>query len=1341
MKKQRQEAVNMLGKQTNNQGFFAVPAPGPVHVDGEFGDWDLSGQIESYANAETKDVFSVKTAAMWDAQSLYLAFDWRDPYPMESRFHPARDSGRGWMSDSVQLRVLADGHASWITLWDYAGERPVVQIVYLNRQGGQLAPRAGEGGELLFYKDTPGEIVLGPGVEMAYKKAADGKGFTQEVRLPWTLLFEGPYSPKAGDAIRLGLEFHFGSEGGGDRPIHSYSDNVRPGTGMRSFFWTNADNWGDLTLADAPLREKRVYLEEIREAEGIPLRCEVETGAKTFTIVLNGKDGQRVRNVAGGLPVEKYKVGEKNGKTTVEVYWDGLDESGRPVPPGEYVLAGVTAKGIEGYFESAFYNPGTPPWKTANTRGAWGADHTLIQRLAAAGDGMAVCCRFAEGGYGTFLLETTGERRFQKRWSEIRGTDAVAANARYIFTIPNDWSASGVELLRLNAADGSFAPFVRDGRELPMPYRLADLFGEKHPPAVTALAAASNLLLMRCGDGTIRSVDAESGTLKRVYPLGRAAQLSSSTAKSGIALDEGGNVSADAMTTDGRNVYYALKRRIYKLDLETGRQEETGFNAAQIPSALALDGAGNLYIADAGDAQQIIKCAPDGRELMRIGTPGGRAYGGKYDRHGLRTPIAVAVDAKGYIWAAEECHAPRRLSVWAPDGTFYHEFIGNCGYAGQGTVIHNQDGDKAFAEYVELRRSAASGQWEAENVMYDPDPRGGLAFPPGDTPFDSGSMFYSWASGEKREYFATLGWPNRPEFFLMMKKGERWIPAAGIATVASLLSLFGGEHGRQLVRLPEGEWAENDPADYVFWNDYNMDGYVTRDECVILPALKKSLDDGCALPVSNQCVRSAAPYEVCSSGMVSAEDLSFHLTRREKEGRRVPCLLRPTAFRADGVPVYLPEGVTPLRVDYQLVASAVSIPGKNLTAAFIQQEGKTYVAGLRKDDGKVFWKYLSPYHEVHGSHAAPISRPGLLIGCLKIAGYAEGCGDSDVLMVRGNMGEDYYLTTDGMYIDAFMQDSRLPGPAFPDNEAEMKKVSLARFPGRGEHFSGRLTRHDDGVVRCHGGLPACEAGNVIRIEGLEHVKHIAPVPFRLTPEEAAEIQRSVQDGAAQPQKKEALRAFPAKHPFAWENVPGYTIQKDGLPAKGMVCLAYDAENLYLRYTLSGIRWVNGGNEWRALFKTGDCVDFQCSPAANRRTAPAPGDFRVLIAPFKGENAVVLMRQVEERKAFDPAESYKYSSPVMDVRFDTVRLLREAQARVQKIKDGVRVEAALPWKALGITSPTQGTRLTGDAGFIVADQAGRANSARVYYYNEKTNLVNDQGGEARISPEEFGEIAF
>ena len=51
-------------------------------------------------------------------------------------------------------------------------------------------------------------------------------------------------------------------------------------------------------------------------------------------------------------------------------------------------------------------------------------------RLAAAGDGMVVCSQFAEGGYGTFLLNTDGEQVFRKRWSEKRGTNAAAAEMK-----------------------------------------------------------------------------------------------------------------------------------------------------------------------------------------------------------------------------------------------------------------------------------------------------------------------------------------------------------------------------------------------------------------------------------------------------------------------------------------------------------------------------------------------------------------------------------------------------------------------------------------------------------------------------------------------------------------------------------------------------------------------------------------------------------------------------------------------------------------------------------------------------------------------------------------------
>jgi len=46
------------GRQTQNEGFFAVPAKSPVTVDGKLDEWDLSGQIWSYADSSVRDSFS-----------------------------------------------------------------------------------------------------------------------------------------------------------------------------------------------------------------------------------------------------------------------------------------------------------------------------------------------------------------------------------------------------------------------------------------------------------------------------------------------------------------------------------------------------------------------------------------------------------------------------------------------------------------------------------------------------------------------------------------------------------------------------------------------------------------------------------------------------------------------------------------------------------------------------------------------------------------------------------------------------------------------------------------------------------------------------------------------------------------------------------------------------------------------------------------------------------------------------------------------------------------------------------------------------------------------------------
>jgi len=151
------------------------------------------------------------------------------------------------------------------------------------------------------------------------------------------------------------------------------------------------------------------------------------------------------------------------------------------------------------------------------------------------------------------------------------------------------------------------------------------------------------------------------------------------------------------------------------------------------------------------------------------------------------------------------------------------------------------------------------------------------------------------------------------------------------------------------------------------------------------------------------------------------------------------------------------------------------------------------------------------------------------------------------------------------------------------------------------------------------------------------------------------------------------------------------------------------------------------------------VDFQCSPTGNRKSDAADGDFRLLIAPFEGKDAVVLMKQRDSKA--DLSDAYIYSSPVMEVRFDSVRKLDGITPEVTADSDGVKVKVSVPWNMLGMTPPQFGEALTGDIGMIAADAEGKSNAVRIYRNNTCTNLVSDQPGEAILHPEAFGEIRF
>jgi hypothetical protein len=84
----------------------------------------------------------------------------------------------------------------------------------------------------------------------------------------------------------------------------------------------------------------------------------------------------------------------------------------------------------------------------------------------------------------------------------------------------------------------------------------------------------------------------------------------------------------------------------------------------------------------------------------------------------------------------------------------------------------------------------------------------------------------------------------------------------------------------------------------------------------------------------------------------------------------------------------------------------------------------------------------------------------------------------------------------------------------------------------------------------------------------------------------------------------------------------------------------------------------------------------------------------------------------------------------------VALAPEVKVATGKAGGGYFVEAAIPWKLLGI-EPKSGLRLKGDVGLLFGDAAGTQTIARHYWSNQNTNLVNDIPGEADLTPKLWG----
>lgn len=1260
---------------TDNHVLRAVPVPAVVTIDGDLAEWDASGRIPICSNLALFGVSSAWVMMMYDHEALYVGVDWCDPTPMVNAYDPDLDIDRRkcFHSDSLQLHFRTDRESKLIGWWHSGSKRAAA--VALDGWAPWTAP--------VIYR-TP----LTAGAEEGFRRKPDGSGYTQELRIPWQLIAARAYV--AGESFACMIDLVWGPDSGKGWPDNHMMDLVAPGAQHGGWFWEVERIYGQVALLPAgrladPVAQPTLAARQPTAA--IPVRAVLPDAAATHvSLVISDGAGKRVRTLPGNRSVAGHRV--PGSPEQVEDAWDGLDDHGRLVAPGRYRISGLSRGGITATYEQSFYNPGTPPWPTADGTGAWGADHTPPSCVAAAGDGVVIAWAGVEGGSGLIGVDSKG----RKRWGDPQGGRVLAADAENAYYILDDSWSGKKGLGRIDHRTGVYRPWMIDGRP-DMPVDPARLVGAPAPGEVVGMALHDGRLFLTFASGELAEFEAASLRLIRRLPLPGAGP---------IAVDRAGRL------------HVLLAGQPHLVDPVSGAATRIAAEGLADGQAITLDAAGDLLIYDQGPDRQIKTFTPSGRLLRVIGKPGGRALRGPFDPLTLNAVASLAVDARGRIWSVERSELPRRVTVWEPDGRLHHDYVGNTAYAACGTYLHDQDPTLAYDMALEFLRDGASRGWRLHEVMWAPDPArgerlavsGGLATP---------QRLRNSASGSAHEYLFTHADWGETGVTLFLRRADGWKPVCFIGLVGHL---SGRLEGGTVAVAPAGEFSGLGGLDGVMWNDRNGDGIAQRSECEIMPSAGR-----------------ASMARTCGWGTRIADDLSIYVNG--------VVVYRPLGFAADGAPSYGMAGMQRLAV----TDSGDLLPlDRERTLVVLSDTGyggESYMRGLEYGTWRELWRYPSHAHGVHGSHHAAMPSPGEMIGALKIIGSASLRQGGTVVAVRGNLGQDFLMTADGLYVAELFSDCRLPTPSLPQEEQALAGKRVDDRSEGGEPFNGWFGRHDDGVVRICSGMPRT-AAMVCRVDGLDTLRRFTggEIEVDLATLVRAEGVRAAGAAAAAARRRASIHHVTTAPVIDgdlgdWKDATAEAIQHAGSSERAAFRLGWDERHLYLAFEVEDASpWRNQGRDPQRLFKTGDAVDLQFATDPAATGGPGAAHCRLLLAPFAGSAACVLMRPVDP--SAPPALAAVYRSPVGERRFDRVEVLASAVVAVRSGSSRYVIEAAVPLAALGWT-PVPGSVLRGDAGFISSDSDGLNNVARTYWSNPATNLVNDLPTESWFEPAAWGEF--
>jgi hypothetical protein len=1252
-----------------NTELVAVPAPGKVSVDGDLGDWDLSGTIYSCPDTQTyAELGAVRSAAMYDADGLYLSFRWVDPTPMANQVDPDEPGkhDRGWASDSVQIRIFNETEVH-ITAWYYAGgDKPAMYVHFGPGGGPNQKPELSAG--------------LAQGAKMAFRRNKDGKGYTQEIFLPWELLSSSGKVYNAGDEFSLGLHFNWGGRDNRSWRELEWQDVVaNPGKVNRLFFWQDRSAWGKIKFSPAgnlKLEPRPWELPatgptgpDLSTVGSVPLEYELAADARV-TLVIEDQDGKRVRNLISAFPRAKGKHTE---------LWDCLDDRGKPVAPGAYRWRGLVNPGIDVRYKAHMMPHTNPPWRNAEGTGGWGADHTAPTGVAAHGDRVFLLYEGAESGSALIACDLKGN----KLWghgSSFQGGGLVITACGELAESADDtdiYYAAKDHVMRIDPKTGKARAFATGAKQLDFPPEL--------PP--TGIVRRGNLLYVAC-TSVLRVFDlATDQPVREIKTIPNLA---------GLAVDKQNRllaVSGDAVVI---------------VDPDTGATQPLVAGGLDKPRGLAVAADGTLYVINGG-TQQVFAYSAKGKLRRKIGTEGGRPAVGPWDRQGMRNPSGVAVDGQGDLWVAEHDVIAKRLSKWSRAGKNLGEWFGPTPYGGDGIVDH-RDPSRVLCGGLEFKVNY-------EDSSAHPIYSHLLGMEAGQPA--AADMIVNGTFWHRQGFTMTYGGHDYLAYdrgLLCIRRGKAWVPCAAIGYVRNTVAATG---------------------DQALWSDRNDNGKVDDNEIVTLPDVKYAAEGAMqwGIPWSRHDLSTLRPVQHSTTS-------SIRFTPAEFTKSGVPIFdarsvskvdyaygVAPVDVDADTMVAFYEQSQVP-----GLVEQLRNRPEGDLSGIKGYDRAGKLVWTYPQPFSGVHGCFKAPLPTM----------PGDVIGTIYMMGTADmGKDIGTILCFNGYYGPRYLFTTDGLFVQALFKDGRqMPRtvdktvPGMLVNDMSPGSESFAGTFSRaddGEVFLASTL-----------GGPMCVVMNVEGLDKLRRLpqKSLAATAEQIAQGQELRAAYAARQGAGEAAGQLKLvrrtRAVDGKLDEPGFDATAVAIQVDDRRG-GRAALSFDDKNLYVAFRVKDTTpWKNAATDAKTIFLQGDSVDIQLGldPAADpKREQPAAGDIRIAIAPSE-KDAIVMLYQPIVPGHKGPREAFV--SPVGRVEMDRVERLAGAKVAVTRTADGYDIEAAIPLDKLGWTFPA-GQTIRGDVGVLFSDDTGTECVLRRYWSNRNTNIAADLPSETRLQPDEWGTV--